>query len=156
MREAIGGTWIFSIVVVFIVLFTSYLAISVNYSKAFRVKNGIINIIEKREGLTPDTQKEITSYLSTAGYSVYSTCDTTPADNDEIQYKKGFESDSSGNKYKYCVIKTNVSEANGSALKLNKSYYKVTVFFRLDLPVIGDVFVFPVSGETKPIYYAED
>ena len=47
MREAIGGTWIFSIVIVFIVLFTSFLAISVNYSKAFRVKNGIINIIEK-------------------------------------------------------------------------------------------------------------
>jgi hypothetical protein len=45
MREAIGGTWIFSIVIVFIVLFSSYLAISVNYSKAFKVKKVIYQVL---------------------------------------------------------------------------------------------------------------
>ena len=50
MRESIGGTWLVGIVIVFIVIFTSYLALSVNYSKAFKVKNGIIEIIEENEG----------------------------------------------------------------------------------------------------------
>ena len=74
MREAIGGTWIFSIVIVFIVLFTSFLAISVNYSKAFKVKNGIINIIEKKEGVSDSTVAEISDYLNNVGYLVYSRC----------------------------------------------------------------------------------
>ena len=38
MRESIGGTWILSIVMTFLMLFTAYLAVSVNYAKAFRVK----------------------------------------------------------------------------------------------------------------------
>ena len=42
MREAIGGTWLLTIVLVFIVLFSSFLALSINYSKAFKVKNGIV------------------------------------------------------------------------------------------------------------------
>ena len=42
MREAIGGTWIFGLVIVFIVLFTSYLALSVNYSKAFKAHRNIV------------------------------------------------------------------------------------------------------------------
>ena len=35
MREAIGGTWLFGLVLTFIVFFASFLAVSINYSKAF-------------------------------------------------------------------------------------------------------------------------
>ena len=47
MRESIGGAWLVGIVITFVVLFTSYLALSVNYSKAFKVKNDIISLIEE-------------------------------------------------------------------------------------------------------------
>ena len=50
MREAIGGTWLFGLVITFIVFFASFLAISVNYSKAFNVKNNIVDMISKYEG----------------------------------------------------------------------------------------------------------
>ena len=36
MRESIGATWIFTICLTFIILMTAYLAISVNYAKAFK------------------------------------------------------------------------------------------------------------------------
>ena len=52
MREAIGGTWIMGIVIVFVVLFSSFLAYSISYTKAFNVKNQIINYIEHKEGFT--------------------------------------------------------------------------------------------------------
>ena len=45
MREAIGGTWLFGLVITFIVFFASFLAVSINYSKAFNVKNNIVDII---------------------------------------------------------------------------------------------------------------
>ena len=142
MREAIGGTWIFSIVIVFIVLFSSYLAISVNYSKAFKVKNGIINIIEKNEGLTEDAKSEINDYLSTVGYYVYHSCASD---------EKGFEPATGGTttKYKYCISKRESGDGT-----FRKTYYYVRVFFRLDLPILGDIFTFPVTGETKAVYFA--
>ena len=142
MREAIGGSWIFTIVIVFIVLFSGYLAVSVNYSKAFKVKNSIITIIEHNEGLNSSAQSEIESYLSSAGYFVYSSCSSD---------EKGYSPNNMNTGYKYCISKRESGENN-----LKKTYYRVRVFFRLDLPVIGGLFVFPVTGETKAVYFAND
>ena len=50
MRESIGGTWLFGIVIVFIALFSAFLAYSISYTRAFNVKNEIINYIERNEG----------------------------------------------------------------------------------------------------------
>lgn len=149
MREAIGGTWLFSIVIVFIVLFTSFLAISVNYSKAFKVKNGIISIIEKNEGVSTDTVDEVSDYLDTVGYLVYSSCPDTVTSQSSTDKAQGFEaSNTNSRKFKYCIAKT--EDTNGN---IKKTYYKVTVFFRVDLPIMGEIFTFPVTGETKPIYF---
>lgn len=151
MREAIGGTWIFSIVIVFIVLFTSFLAISVNYSKAFKVKNGIVNIIEKREGISDATVDEISDYLNSVGYLVYSICpDYVASQSNESAH--GFEaSNTNSRKFKYCIARTEDTSGN-----IKKTYYKVTVFFRVDLPIMGEIFTFPVTGETKPIYFPKN
>lgn len=150
MREAIGGTWLFTIVIVFIVLFSSYLAISVNYSKAFKVKNGIVDLIEQNEGLSSETQTLISNYLDKTGYFVYGECNSKAGE-------KGYESNSAGNNYKYCIVKTNAAnEELVAGSTVEKAYYKVKVFFRLDLPVLGDIFTFPVTGQTKAIYYAKD
>lgn len=142
MREAIGGTWLFGIVIVFIVLFSSYLAISVNYSKAFKVKNSIVTMIEKYEGIDDEVATLIANYNRSVGYGVASNCRGRG---------QGFElvnTNALGQNHRYCV-----SCVNGeSGSRLNQAYYTVTVFFRLDLPIIGNIFVFPVSGETKPLY----
>ena len=60
MREAIGATWIFGIVIAFIVLFTGYLAFSVNYAKAFTIKDQIVDILEKYSG--PGVRSSSSSY----------------------------------------------------------------------------------------------
>lgn len=152
MREAIGGTWLLTIVLVFIVLFSSFLALSINYSKAFKVKNGIVNIIEKKEGLSEASQTEIEKYLSTVGYLVYSKCPKNLTEQGDGTLVSGFiPYTADASQYRYCVAKTEDDSGN-----IKKSYYKVTVFFRVDLPILGDIFTFPISGETKPIYFAKD
>ena len=52
MKDAIGSTWLTGIVIIFIALFAGFLAYSISYTKAFRVNNEIINIIETNEGFT--------------------------------------------------------------------------------------------------------
>ena len=45
MRESMGGTWLFGIVIVFIALFASFLAYSISYTRAFNVKNEIVVLV---------------------------------------------------------------------------------------------------------------
>ena len=52
MKDAMGGTWLTGLVILFLALFACFLAYSISYTKAFRTKNEIINIIEKNEGFT--------------------------------------------------------------------------------------------------------
>lgn len=160
MRESIGGTWIVGIVIVFIVLFTSYLALSVNYSKAFKVKNGIISIIEESEGLTDAAQEKINKYLNNSGYYVYGACTKVDIDyGDESESANGklegklpqATTGVNSNKYKYCVY---TREVDDNVLK--RKYYRVTVFFKFDIPILDNVFTFPVTGETKAVYFAKD
>ena len=146
MRESIGGAWILGIVMTFIVLFASFLAISINYSKAFKVKNNVVDLIEKNEGMNEGAAKDIYSYLRSQGYILKNKCST-----DYVGFDME-DSVSSSEKALYCVKKNNVTTDTA----LEKSYYSVEVFFRLDLPILGEIFTFKVTGETMSIYFADD
>ena len=52
MRESIGGTWLFGIVITFIALFSAFLSYAISYTKAFNLKSEILNMIERSEGWT--------------------------------------------------------------------------------------------------------
>lgn len=161
MRESIGGTWIFSLVIIFIVLFTGYLAVSINYSRAFKVKNSIIEIIEKNEGLSKDTRDKISEYLNGASYFVYGSCKCN-GENKDKDCEQGYDNvNSQSKKYRYCIKTLSYGVDNGdnnsdtsTAIPYNRYY--IRVFFRLDLPILGDILTFPVTGETKAVYFAND
>ena len=52
MRDAVGGTFMIKIFLIFLALYIIFVGVAVNYVKAFRVKNRIINIIEQNERIT--------------------------------------------------------------------------------------------------------
>jgi len=146
MRESIGGAWILGIVMTFIVLFASFLAVSINYSKAFKVKNNVVDLIEKNEGMNTRAAEEIWDYLQSQGYILKGKCRNSEA--------LGFDVDgvaSNQNQSLYCVKRNKIDDT-----ALDKTYYSVEVFFRLDLPVLGDIFTFSVTGETMSIYFANN
>ena len=49
MREYFGGAFILKLLFVFIVIFVSFMAVTISYAKAFRVKNQVINIVEQNQ-----------------------------------------------------------------------------------------------------------
>lgn len=67
MRESIGGAFLIKIMVFFIVIYNSLLAIAINYAIVFRVKNQIINLIEQYEGYA-NAAPHIANYVSKVGY----------------------------------------------------------------------------------------
>ena len=147
MREAMGGTWLLGLVLPFIVFFASFLAISINYAKAFNVKNNIVDLISKYEGNNCNSRKKIAEYLQDVGYLVPGKCPTG---------YDGYGLDAaklpSGNKAYFCLDK---DETAGTTV-IDKSYYSVLVFFRIDLPLVGDITTFNIKGETESIYYPND
>lgn len=165
MREAIGGTWLFNLVIFFVLLFTGYMCLSINYSKAFSVKDKIINEIERNGGIKniPNTDGKdptinaITSYLQEVGYRTTGDC---------TDYDYGCSRDgkctSVGNgrsSYAYCLKEQKASDdyyppADGEFIFV--SYYKVKVFYQLDLPVLRQMFGFNIKGDTKLLYKIEN
>ncbi len=158
MREAIGGTWIFQIVILFILLFTGYMCLSINQSKAFNVKNSIIKTIEREEGVdlsNPDRDsaiQQIVSYLKETAYRTTGKCP------DEIRNKNsgqvvaqyhGYTRDgkiANNSNAAFCIAE--VTARSGSDMP-SMRYYRVVVFYQLDLPIFRNTFQFRISGDTK-------
>ena len=46
MRDAFGGAFSIQIFLIFILIYVSFIAVSLNYAKAFKVKSAIIDYIE--------------------------------------------------------------------------------------------------------------
>ncbi len=50
MREGIGGTILFYIILGFLALFIVFIAIIMNYASAYRTNNYVVNMVEQYEG----------------------------------------------------------------------------------------------------------
>jgi len=150
MKDAIGATWLMGIVLVFVVLFSGFLAFAVNYSKAFKVKNEIINILEKNMNYDQQTQEQIEKYLIDIGYDYSGDKVTCPKDiyGSEITTNSNKITDGI-KKNNYCIKASDTVEVNE---KTAATTYKVTTFVMVDMPLIWQSFYIPVSGETKRVY----
>lgn len=157
MKEAIGSTWLMGMIITFIAIFSGFLAYSISYTKAFRVKNEVINIIEKNEGFTkssklePVDNMEISSlredksteaqaflFIKSIGYNY------SMFNNNSNPCKEG-ELQAGG----YCLAKRCPNSVeNGS----DRVYYKVTTYISLSIPFLDFGIKIPISGETKSLY----
>ena len=151
MKESFGATWEFQIIIIFILIFVSYLTVSVSYYKVFKAKNDIISIIERKEGLTEGPNGAIgviNNYLKANNYNAKGHCPAgifgaNTLDRTDASGFNYVDTDNK-NKYYYCVEKvTNYYEEN-----LGRSYYNINLFFSLNLPVIGDIIDFGANGTT--------
>ncbi len=77
MKEAIGGTFLFNIVILFILLFTGIMTVTINRSKAFAVKDDIVGVIEKNNGEISSLDgihDEIVEAMTNDSYRAVGTC----------------------------------------------------------------------------------
>ena len=127
MKEAMGGTLLFNLVITFVVIYMAIMALGINYAITFRVKNQIINIIEKNNSYD-DAKDEIAEYLS------------------KVNYYGGSNSTSincMNNTNGYCIEQINLTSGG--------YYYVVTTYVRFDFPIFENLRLlsFMVKGETS-------
>lgn len=157
MRESIGGGWLFGIVIVFIFMFSGFLAYSISYTKAFNVKNEVVNYIEHNEGfseyggsnienqsyevLNQSVEGKIYYLIKKVGYDFEG--------NSTVDCPKG------RNVYGVCIIKyCPVPDKNNTGMqsKVSNVHYKVTTYISFGINFLGLKFTIPITGETRAIY----
>lgn len=167
MKEAIGGISIFQIVIVFILLFTGIMCLTINQSKAFSVKDEIITIIEndwtyiQNYELSTETIEKVANHLVEAGYRITGKC---PDDSWTGYTRNGQETKSNP---AFCIKANNVTEAFHSDLRDKCKnnlceitsedypamvYYDIVLFYQLDIPVLNDIMNFKIQGSTKVLF----
>ena len=143
MRDAFGGTFMIKLMLIFLAIYIAFVAVALNYAKAFRVKNSIINIIEQNEGISDYADNsvnsvigQIDSYLNKVGY--YVTLDNmNNSGNTNLHcYQRG-----------YCIEEFSGTISDG----ISNKYYKVITYVKIDLPFFGLDFPVAITGETRKI-----
>ncbi len=161
MRDAVGGTVNIAIVIFLIALLSGYLAFSVNYTKAFRVKNEIINYIEEYEGFdcnkSSAMRSRIDQYIDSQHYKLSNNYMNHVAD----EFADEYFCDTQGG---YCVMRhISIPPKNGNTTEtaLQGSYYTVVTFVNIEVPIIQNIFQaiatqFNVRGDTRVLYPSEN
>ncbi len=154
MKESIGGVALFNIVILFILLFTGIMTITINRSKAYTVKDNIVTAIEDLNGIdirTNQLPQEIVDEFLDASYRSVGTC----PEEGYVGFDRNGELNSNPGQSSICIKETlNIKNESGSldGNNNNSCYYTVMVFYKLDVPVIREVFEFHLTGETKQLY----
>lgn len=137
MKEAIGTSYVFTLIITFVGILIAMFVGSIAYTKGFKVRNKIIDLIDKNEGYTEIAKTEIDESLASIGYRIV---------DKECPTRKGATAITDSD-YRYCVYEY-TNEEKGV-------YYGVTVFIHFDIPLIGDFFEIPIYGESRIIFEKE-
>lgn len=163
MKEAIGSSYIFVICLVFIILFTGYIAISVNYNKAFITKDYLVSKIEDTPGGYDDgaLREDLETYLTSQGYTAQGTCPPYLKINDinekgrDTDWKRvGCLREVPGEEETCgaCIYQKTIDSTAMDDIRADRSYYKVYTFFKFDLPVVNVLMNFKIGGTTKYVF----
>lgn len=140
MKAATGNAMLMNIIITFLVVVLALLVASISYTKAFRVKNRIVDTIEYYDGDFTNKKdiilNEINTNLNSVGYRRNNGQSCPKVD-------KTMDASYSGSDYYYCIYEYNTERGR---------YYKVIAYMYLDLPIVGDYINIPVNGETKVFY----
>ncbi|MEG0021389.1 MAG: hypothetical protein RSB77_01585 [Bacilli bacterium] len=153
MKESISNTYVFTIILTIVAICSALMVVSMNYSKVFKMKNRIIEIIEKYgEYNNGKVKDEINLFLKNSGYPPYETrgikCPvgrgTSGTLGDGNNSDAGVEAINNLENYKYCIYKFRTAKG---------SYYSVVLYMSFDFPIISDFIrlELPMYGDTKVI-----
>ena len=134
MRDAIGGTFMLRILIIFIVLYIVFMCFAVSYAKTFRLKNKVIDILEQ-QGYDDSSVVEIDDYLDSNAY------DFSGTNHSQVS--------------NHCPNASENLTINGACIvpkdSGNNRYYQVYLYIVYYFPFFHWEVVMPVGGETEVI-----
>lgn len=140
MKAAVGNSLVLSIIVTFLSIVLLILISSIVYTKAFRIKNRVVDEIEKSEKFDSGVEDALNTIFREIGYKTNAYQNNSKCQNYQPD---GSELINLTSPYHYCVFRIDTSKGG--------YYYKVVTFAYLDFPLISAIQL-PVYGETRIFY----
>lgn len=163
MRDAFGGTFMIQLLIIFIIIYTGFTALALNYAKAFKAKNAVIEYLEEHEissikdnDLSAAARQEMDDYFQTkiAGELNYIYPDGCINSDDKTLCIRDMG-------IKIEQIEPNITQKNKLGV-----YYRVTTYFGYDISFLNVlrrlngtddgqkiIGAWEIIGETRPIAY---
>lgn len=125
MRDAFGGAFMIKVFLVFIFIYIVFTSLALNYAKAFKVKNTIVNYLENNEEVDLSNAKNINEMqeffehevVGNLNYNAEITCPTT----------------NKSDKDYYCNPIGIIIDKTGRAQNTEGVYYTVSTYVKWDL-----------------------
>jgi hypothetical protein len=146
MRDAFGGTFLMYLIIIFIVIYVTFLAAALKYLQAYRVKNEIINYIEQYEGFNNNVKEKLEGKNGDTGY-LYSVSYNEKSAIKKMKYTTNIPTKANdmycSKDYGYCITMEYYDN--------KQAYYEVTTYLTLDFTNILNLgpITIPVTGETR-------
>lgn len=156
MSGPVGHTFMYNIIIIFIVIVFAFLSGVMSYYKAFKVNNRIVSSIEKFEGYNKLSVPEIRRNLATLGYMyadddwLSTGCKDSYKDMQKVAEPTDITDSDSRKAHRYCIyLKPDTTSGN---VEHNQYYtYGVLTYMTLDLPLVNQLKI-PVFTRTNRIY----
>ena len=139
MRDAFGGTFMLQVFLVFILIYISFTAMALNYAKAFKVKNAVIEYLENSEiveldKLNAEQMETIDNYFNEVvlGDMNYNLSGQDICNNTGIE-----EFDYTGKRVAYCHDSGIIIEQTGEAENTEGVYYTVSTYIGWSMPFLN-------------------
>ena len=153
MKEAFGGTFMLKLIMVFFVVYVTFMGVALQIAKLYRIKNGVINILEQNQYVMDGSDEstiiaKVDSYLAGIPYNVPDIDklkDKCEESGDKAKYYAGTEAE--GSVGGYCIVQ----DPNGASNVKGEHYYKVSVYYAAEFPFLGVNVPLTISGETMTI-----
>lgn len=185
MKTNISSIWFTGLVVTFLMVFSAYIIITVDYSKAFKLKNEVLSIIEKNKGMTLYLNgkevdsimgggkvvnkigaiKTINAFLKASSYTAKGPCNI-PA---KAQYVYGvfaleFDNGKTWSQIgepaeknkEYYYCFAKYPTGNEASRIYDSVYYGVELFYNFEIPVIKEFIPVRVDGVTDEIFLPDE
>ncbi len=133
LKESISTAFIVNLVLIFTGVFIALYVGSLAFTKGFKIRNRILDILDEHGGYTELAAIEIDENLSAIGYRLIENPNCNKVSDKNVLLES--QSD-----YGYCVYR--YDDVKGT-------YYGVTTFVTLDIPIIGNMIEIPLYGETR-------
>ena len=165
MKEAISNAAVFNLIIIFVIILIAFFVGSLSYSKAFKVKNKIIEEIEKEAEYTEDPEKaydraeaEILEWLDSGndGIGIGYRQNTNPGHvnscpNENAPGGASISLVNGTSNYEYCVYRITTGYDGGKCDTDEERcyvYYRVITYMYFDVHIVEDLIRIPVTSET--------
>jgi len=165
MRDAFGGAFMIQLFLIFIIIYIGFTAIALNYAKAFKVKNKVIDYLESSEitdldSMDAATEEILNQYFDEEilGNMNYNLSGMNLCQGVETQ-------DDAGRRIAYCHDSGVIIRQKGTGKNTEGIYYTVTTYVGWSMPFLNALLSFggnnrnegtltglwAISGETRLI-----